>query len=71
VTGQLEIYDALTAVGIPVLPINAADPGSGGDDTLTTFTHTFAEPMAFTTGVFFDEVGSTLTMSGVLIGYEE
>jgi len=71
VTGRLEIYDALTAVGAPILPINAADPGSGGDDTLTTFTHTFAEPMEFSTGVYFDEAAGTLIMSGVLIGYEE
>jgi hypothetical protein len=71
VTGRLEIYDALTATGTPVLPINCADPGSGGDSTLTTVTHTFAEPMAFSTGVFFDEQASTLVMSGVLIGYEE
>lgn len=71
VTGRLEIYDALSAVGSPILPINAADPGSGGDDTLTTVTHTFAEPLAFSTGVFFDEAASTLIMSGTLIGYEE
>ena len=71
VTGRLEIYDAASAVGSPILPINAADPGSGGDDTLTTFTHTFSEPMAFTTGVFFDEAAGTLVMSGTLIGYEE
>jgi len=71
VTGRLEIYDALSATGTPVLPINAADPGSGGDDTLTTITHTFAEPLAFSTGVFFDEAASILVMSGVLIGYEE
>ena len=71
VTGSLEIYDALTATGTPVLPINAADPGSGGDDTLTTVTHSFVEPMPFTTGVFFDEAASTLTMSGTMLGYEE
>ena len=70
-TGRLEIYDALTATGTPVLPINAADPGSGGDDTLTTVTHSFAEPMPFTTGVFFDEAAGVLTMSGTMLGYEE
>ncbi len=71
-TGSLEVYDALSATGLPVLPINIADPGSGGDDTLTTITHTFSEPMAFTTGIWFDEVvGSTLTMSGIMKGYEE
>tara|TARA_R110002020_G_scaffold23658_6_gene78635 strand:- start:700 stop:1581 length:882 start_codon:yes stop_codon:yes gene_type:complete len=71
VTGRLEIYDALSAVGSPALPINAADPGSGGDDTLTTFTHTFAEPMEFSTGIYFEEAAGTLIMSGILIGYEE
>jgi len=71
VTGRLEIYDNTSATGAPVLPINAADPGSGGDDTLTTITHTFAEPLAFSTGVYFDEQASSLIMSGVLIGYEE
>lgn len=71
VTGRLEIYDALSATGLPKLPINAADPGSGGDDTLTTFTHTFVEPLAFSTGVYFDESAGTLVMSGILMGYEE
>jgi hypothetical protein len=71
VTGRLEIYDALSATGSPILPINAADPGSGGDDTLTTITHTFSEPLPFLVGVFFDEAASVLTMSGILIGYEE
>jgi len=71
VTGRLEIYDALTATGTPVLPINSADPGSGGDDTLTTVTHAFAEPLPFSTGVFFDEATSDLVMSGVMLGYEE
>jgi len=71
VTGRLEIYDALTATGTPVLPINAADPGNGGDDTLTAVAHAFSEPLAFSTGVFFDEAASDLVMSGVMLGYEE
>ena len=70
-TGRLEIYDALTAVGLPSLPINAADPGSGGDSTLTTVTMSFIEPLEFTTGVYFDEAASTLIMSGIMNGYEE
>lgn len=70
-TGRLEIYDDTTATGLPVLPINAADPGSGGDDSLTTIAHSFSEPMPFTTGVFFDEAAGTLVMSGTLMGYEE
>ena len=71
VTGRLEIYDNTSATGAPLLPINAADPGSGGDDTLTTISHTFAEPLPFSTGVYFDESASSLIMSGTLIGYEE
>ena len=70
-TGRLEIYDALSAVGLPALPINAADPGSGGDSTLTTITMSFIEPLEFTTGVYFDEAASTLIMSGIMNGYEE
>lgn len=71
-TGLLEIYDALTATGTPLLPISAADPGSGGDETITVFNHSFSEPLAFSTGVFFDEAaGSTLVMSGLMLGYEE
>ena len=70
-TGRLEIYDALSAVGVPALPINAADPGSGGDSTLTTITMSFIEPLEFTTGVYFDEAASTLIMSGIMNGYEE
>ena len=68
--GRLEVYDALTAVGSPVLPIFIADPGAGSS-TVTTVSHTFAEPLPFTTGVFWDEAGGTLTMSGTMIGYEE
>jgi len=68
--GRLEIYDSLTATGTPVLPIFIPDPGAGST-TVTTVTHSFAEPMAFSTGVFWDEAAGTLTMSGVMLGYEE
>jgi hypothetical protein len=68
--GRLEIYDALTATGTPVLPIFIPDPGAGAT-TVTTVTHSFVEPMPFTTGVFWDEAAATLTMSGVMLGYEE
>jgi len=68
--GRLEIYDALTATGTPVLPIFIPDPGAGST-TVTTVTHSFVEPLAFSTGVFWDEAAGTLTMSGVMLGYEE
>jgi hypothetical protein len=69
--GRLNIRDGLTVAGGIKIPLLVADPGSGGDSATLTYTHTFAEPMPFTTGVFMDEVTGTLTMAGVFIGYEE
>lgn len=68
--GRLEIYDALSATGTPVLPVFIPDP-AGGSSTVTTVTHSFVEPLEFSTGVFWDEAAGTLTMSGVMLGYEE
>tara|TARA_R110002020_G_scaffold21537_9_gene73097 strand:- start:786 stop:1658 length:873 start_codon:yes stop_codon:yes gene_type:complete len=70
-SGLLEIFDALTATGTPLLPLIIADPGSGGDSAVSTISHTFSEPLAFSTGVFWNEAAGTLTMSGVMLGYEE
>ena len=70
VLGRLEIYDALSATGTPVLPIFIPDPGPGSS-TVTTVTHAYVEPLSFSTGVFWDEAAGTLTMSGVMLGYEE
>lgn len=68
--GQLLIRDGLTVAGTIVVPIFVPDPGAGSS-TVTTVSHTFAEALPFTTGVFYDEASGTLTMSGTLIGYEE
>jgi len=68
--GQLLIRDGLTVAGPIVLPIFCPDPGAGSS-TVTTVSHTFAEALPFTAGVFYDEASGTLTMSGTLIGYEE
>jgi hypothetical protein len=68
--GQLLIRDGLTVAGPIVLPIFVPDPGAGSS-TVTTVSHTFAEALPFTAGVFYDEATGTLTMSGTLIGYEE
>ena len=68
--GRLEIYDALTATGTPVLPLFIPDPGAGSS-SVSTLSHSFVEPMEFSTGVFWDEAAGTLTMSGVMLGYEE
>lgn len=68
--GRLEIYDALTATGTPILPLFIPDPGAGSS-SVSTLSHSFVEPLEFSTGVFWDEAAGTLTMSGVMIGYEE
>jgi len=68
--GQLLLRDGTTVAGAIVLPIFVPDPGAGSS-TVTTVSHTFAEALAFTAGVFWDEATGTMTMSGTLIGYEE
>jgi hypothetical protein len=47
------------------------DPGGGGVSLVETLTKSFNEPLPFTTGVFVDEVSGTLTISGLILGYEE
>jgi hypothetical protein len=68
--GQLLLRDGITVAGPVVLPLFASDPGAGAS-SVTTVTHQFAEALAFADGVFWDESAGTLTMSGVMLGYEE
>jgi hypothetical protein len=68
--GQLLLRDGVTVVGPVVLPLFVPDPGAGAS-SVTTVTHQFAEALAFDAGVFWDEAAGTLTMSGVMLGYEE
>ena len=67
-SGILEIYDALTATGTPVLPVFIPDP-SPQATTVTTFSHQFSTPLEFSTGVFWNEAAGTLTMSGLMLGF--
>ena len=70
--GLLDIYDdAGTATSTLVLPLNIADPGSGGDESTSILQLAFSEPLSFAAGVFFNEVAGTLNMAGVILGYEE
>jgi hypothetical protein len=70
--GSLDIYDdAGTATSTLVLPLNIADPGSGGDESISILQLAFSEPLSFVSGVFFNEAAGTLNMAGVLLGYEE
>ena len=68
--GILEIYDDLSATGTPVLSVYAADPAPQSS-SVTTITHTFTTPLEYSTGVFWNEAAGILTMSGLMLGYEE
>lgn len=68
--GTLLVRDGATVAGPVVLPLFIADPGPGSSTT-TTVSHSFVEPLEFSTGVFWEESTGTLTMSGVMLGYEE
>jgi len=68
--GKLIIRDGTTIAGTVKLPIGVVE-SANSTSGLTTITMTFAEPLAFSTGVFFEENDGTLLMVGNLNGYEE
>ena len=68
--GTLLVRDGLTVAGPVVLPLFISDPGAGST-TVSTITHRFEEPLEFSAGVFWEESTGTLTMSGLMLGYEE
>lgn len=67
-TGDLHLEDGNG--GTIVLPVLTAQ-GKTNEPQLTTVTHTFAEPIEFSTEVYAQIVAGTLDVSGVLTGYEE
>ena len=68
--GQLLVRDGTTIAGAVVLPMFVPDPGAGSS-SVGQLSHSFVEPLEFTSGVFYDAVGTGLTISATLIGYEE
>lgn len=64
------IRDGTSTAGTIMIPIRI-DAKQGSATKQTTFTHTFTEPIAFTTGVFYDEVTDLITASITITGYEE
>jgi hypothetical protein len=68
--GTLLVRDGTTVAGPVVLPFFIPDPGAGST-SVTTVSHSFVEPLEFSAGVYWEESNGTLTMSGVMIGYEE
>jgi hypothetical protein len=71
-TGRLDIYDSLVSPTTEpiVLPINVQE-STNSETSVTTVTHAFTEPIEFSAGVWFEETSGTLTMTGVINGYEE
>ena len=41
------------------------------ESVVTVLTHTFSEPIEFSTGLFIEESAGVLSATGVIIGYEE
>lgn len=64
------IRDGTSTAGAIKIPIRI-DAKQGSATKQTTFTHTFTEPIAFNTGVFYDEVTDLITASITISGYEE
>ncbi len=70
VTGRINLRDGLTVAGAIILPLQIQESPTNESATVT-ITHTFGEPMEFSTGIFIEEGPGTSTITGVLIGYEE
>lgn len=70
--GNLLFEDALSSSGgnPKVLPLRTPEKPQGGTG-YTQITHTFTEPLEFDVGVWLNEDSGTLTVSGILNGYEE
>ena len=68
--GIVKFRDGTTIAGAVKIPLFVEDPGAGSS-AVSTYTHSFLEPLPFTTGIFVEENAGTLTISGIFSGYEE
>ena len=69
-TGRVNLRDGLTVAGAIVFPILVAE-SPNNESVVTVLTHTFSEPIEFSTGLFIEESAGILLVTGVIIGYEE
>ena len=69
-TGRVNLRDGLTVAGVIVLPIQVQEAPQNESATQVV-SHTFAEPIEFSTGLFIEEGVGINTVTGVIIGYEE
>ena len=70
ITGAVAyIRDGTSAAGTIKIPFRV-EAKQGSATKQTTLSHTFTEPLAFDTGVYYDEVNDLVT-SITIVGYEE
>jgi hypothetical protein len=71
-SGRLELYDSLVSPTVEPLIVPFNIPESTASETsISIISHTFKEPVLFSSGVWFEEAAGTLTMTGIINGYEE
>jgi hypothetical protein len=68
--GALNFRDGLTITGSTRLPILVQEAPTN-ESSVTVVTHGFNEPLDFSQGVFLDLSTGTLTVAGIIEGYEE
>ena len=68
--GRVNLRDGTTIAGAITLPLLTAEAPTG-ESANTVVTHSFLEPIEFSTGIYIEENSGTLTITGVIIGYEE
>ena len=68
--GRVELQDGTTAASTLIYAMLVQEAGNS-QTAVVTQSHTFTEPLEFNTGVFVDEISGTITLTGVLNGYEE
>lgn len=69
-TGEVRLRDGLTVAGSIVFPMLVAE-SPNNESVVTTITHTFLEPIEFSTGLFIEEGVGVNHVTGIIIGYEE
>lgn len=69
-TGEVRLRDGLTVAGAVVFPMLVAESPTN-ESVVTTVTHTFSEPIEFSTGLFIEEGVGVNHVTGIINGYEE
>ena len=69
-TGRVNLRDGLTVSGAIVLPMLIQESPTN-ESAVQVVTHTFSEPIEFSTGLFIEEDAGINQVTGIIIGYEE